>query len=66
MPMTRVSSHKREKRCPVCGRPVYESDHAFCSMKCSDVDKSRKSTATMKEVEALMQQYRDGNWTSVD
>lgn len=54
------------KRCPICGRRVYEPDHTYCSMKCSDAEKTNTTTAIEREVEVLMRQYRAGKWTPVD
>jgi predicted nucleic acid-binding Zn ribbon protein len=54
------------KRCPVCGKKVYDRNLTFCSMKCSDADKARSSTNVAREVAVLMRQYKAGLWTPVD
>lgn len=54
------------KRCPVCGKRVYDRDLTFCSMKCSDADKAQHSTNVAREVSVLMRQYKTGRWTPVD
>ena len=61
------------KRCPVCGRRVYDPNHLFCSMKCSDLDKMEGSNKIAREVATLMRQYRtkpwkayrDGQWVEI-
>ena len=54
------------KRCPVCGKKVYDRNLTFCSMKCSDADKVQSSADVAREVAVLMRQYNAGNWTPVD
>jgi len=56
-----------QKRCPVCNKPVHRPEMPFCSGRCYQRDKkSAPSASNMKEVEALLRQYRQSEWGPVD
>jgi uncharacterized protein len=40
-PADRAGPDKRERRCPICGKPRSERYDPFCSRRCADVDLHR-------------------------
>lgn len=55
-----------EKQCPGCGKPVYNPDRTYCTMRCSDAHDRHKRSAIEREVAVLMRQYREGLWEPVE
>ncbi len=31
----------KERKCPICGKPMVQAYHPFCSKKCADIDLGR-------------------------
>lgn len=36
-----MADRTKRPKCPICGKPVDELFHPFCSKRCSDVDLNR-------------------------
>lgn len=36
-----TAGRKREKPCPICGKPALDAFEPFCSARCADIDLNR-------------------------
>ena len=66
--MERIQYGVEGRRCPICERKITQPGWAYCSLKCKDDGESKKPIRGVnnKEVDELMRQWRQGNWTKVD
>jgi uncharacterized protein len=39
--LSRVGTRRRQKKCPICGRPAEAATVPFCSRRCADEDLRR-------------------------
>jgi len=39
--MTELTTGRKAKECPICGRPAQPEFRPFCSRRCADVDLNR-------------------------